>query len=104
MPSERNVRALAVAIRKAWAAQAGALARRHNVGGTNPEPLPSLTLDFDRLAADLAAEGVLAPRALTDDELLACEVDQESRESPMERAEVARSVRERLERFARGEV
>ena len=104
MPSERNVRALAVAIRKAWAAQAGAWARRHDARGTNPEPLPPLTLDFDRLAADLAAEGVLAPRALTDDELLACEVDQESRESPMERAEVARSVRERLERFARGEV
>ncbi len=50
------------------------------------------------------AEGVLVPSALTDDALLACGVDPESRESPVERAEVAASVRERLERIARGEV
>jgi hypothetical protein len=37
----------------------------------------------------LASHGVLLPSALTDDELLACEVDEESSESPVERAEVA---------------
>ncbi|MBA2458716.1 MAG: hypothetical protein H0V43_07150 [Gemmatimonadales bacterium] len=47
---------------------------------------------------------MLVPSALTDDALLACGVDPESRESPVERAEVAASVRERLERIARGEV
>jgi hypothetical protein len=103
MSNEKNVQALTAAIRKAWAAQAGDWARHHNAGGTNPEPLPSLTLDFRRLAADLAAEGVLITRALTDDELLACEVDQESRETPLDRGEVAALVRERLERVARGE-
>ena len=36
-------------------------------------------------------------------ELLACEVDQESKQSPMERAEVAAAVCERLERIAKGE-
>jgi hypothetical protein len=40
----------------------------------------------------------------SDDELLACDVEQQGKESPMERAEVAASVRERLERIARGEV
>ncbi len=104
MSNDRNLRALTAAIRKAWATQAGDWARKHNAKGTNQEPVPSLPLDFNRLAADLAAEGVLAPSALTDDELLTCEVDQESRESPVERAEVARSVRERLERFARGQI
>jgi hypothetical protein len=38
------------------------------------------------------------------DELLACDMDQESRHTPIDRAEVARAVRDRLERFARGEV
>jgi hypothetical protein len=47
---------------------------------------------------------VIVASSLTDDELLARGVDQESRESPMERAEVAAAVRERLERIARGEV
>jgi hypothetical protein len=46
---------------------------------------------------------VLVPSALTDDELLACEMDQESRENPVDRAEIARAVRDRLELFARGE-
>jgi hypothetical protein len=46
---------------------------------------------------------VLVPSALTDDELLACEMDNESRENPVDRAEIARTVRDRLERFARGE-
>jgi glycine/serine hydroxymethyltransferase len=55
------------------------------------------------LAESLARRGVIVPSSLTDDELLACEVDQESRQSPTERAEVAAVVRERLERFARGE-
>ena len=103
MPNEKNVQALTAVIRKAWAAQAGDWARRHNAKGTNPEPLPSMALDFRRLAADLAAEGVLVTRVLTDDQLLACEVDQESREPPLDRAEVAAIVRERLDRFARGE-
>jgi hypothetical protein len=44
------------------------------------------------------------PSSLIDDELVACEVDQESRESPMERAEMVASIRERLARIARGEV
>jgi hypothetical protein len=47
---------------------------------------------------------VLVPSALTDDELLACEMDQESRENPVDRAEIVRTVRDRLERFARGEI
>jgi hypothetical protein len=40
---------------------------------------------------------------LTDDELLACEMDQESKENPIDRGEIARAVRDRLERFAKGE-
>jgi hypothetical protein len=75
---------------------------------SNPElervPGQALRTDLPQWAAFLAARGVLAPSALSDDELLACDVEQESRESPMERAEVAASVRERLERIARGEV
>jgi hypothetical protein len=55
------------------------------------------------LAESLASRGVNVPTALTDDELLACVVDQESKESPMERAEVAAAVRERLERLAKGD-
>ncbi len=102
MQNDANVRALTAVIRKAWAAQAGEWARRHNAGGTNPDPVPSLPLNLEKLATALAAEGILAPGALTDDELLACETDQESREAPMDRAEVAASVRERLKRFARG--
>ena len=81
-PGEKNRKALTTAIRKAWAKQAGDWARRHNASGTNADPLPTLPLDCGRLAADLAAEGVLVPSALTDDELLACDVDPESRESP----------------------
>ena len=54
-------------------------------------------------AEHLAARGVLVPPALTDDKLLACEVDQETRQSPVERAEAAASFRERPKRFARGE-
>ena len=104
MSNDANVRALAAAIRKAWAAQAGDWARRHNAEGTNPDPVPPLPLNLEKLAATLATEGILAPSALTDDELLACEVAEEIRETPVERAEVAASVRNRLERIARGEV
>jgi hypothetical protein len=50
----------------------------------------------------LASHGVLVVGSLTDDELVACDLDPELREAPMERAEVAASVRERLERYARG--
>jgi hypothetical protein len=46
---------------------------------------------------------VIVPSALTDDELLACGMDQEMRENPVDRAEIARAVRDRLERFAMGE-
>jgi hypothetical protein len=55
------------------------------------------------LAEHLARRGVLVP-SLTDDQLLACDVDQESRQFPTDRAEVAATVRARLERFARGEL
>ena len=55
------------------------------------------------LAESLASRGVIVPSSLTDDELLACEVDKESKQSPMERAEVAAAVCERLERIAKGE-
>ena len=64
----------------------------------------ALRADLPQWAAFLAARGVLVPSALTDDELLACDVERQSKESPMERAEVAATVRERLERFARGEI
>ena len=47
---------------------------------------------------------ILVPSALTEDELIACDVDQESSQPSRDRAEVARAVRDRLERFARGEV
>ena len=50
----------------------------------------------------LASQGVLVVGSLTDDELLACDVGREVRETPMERAEVAASVRGALERIARG--
>ena len=63
----------------------------------------ALRSDLPQWAAFLAARGVLVPSALSDDELLACDVEQESKESPVDRAEVAASVRERLERVARGE-
>ena len=58
-----------------------------------------------RLAAWLidTSPHVLVPSALTDDELLACEMGQESTQNPTDRAEIARSVRDRLERFATGE-
>ncbi len=101
--NDANVRALTTAIREAWAAQAGDWARRHNAGGTNPEQVPALPLNLEKLATALATEGIVAPSALTDDELLACKVDQEARASPVERAEVAATVRDRLQRIARGE-
>lgn len=72
----------------------------------NPKQPAESQTDWCRRLAEWLIEtspSVLVPAALTDDELLACEVDQETRESPMERAEVARAVRDRLERFARGE-
>ena len=50
----------------------------------------------------LASQGVLVVGSLTEDELLACDVGREVRETPMERAEVAAAVREGLERIARG--
>jgi hypothetical protein len=50
----------------------------------------------------LASQGVLVVSSLTDDELLACDVGGDGRETPMERAEVAAAVRDRLERIARG--
>ena len=46
---------------------------------------------------------ILVPSALTEDELIASDVDQESSQPSRDRAEVARAVRDRLERFARGE-
>jgi hypothetical protein len=56
----------------------------------------------DRLPEYLASQGVLVVSSLTDDELVACDAESELREAPMERAEIAASVRERLERYARG--
>jgi hypothetical protein len=47
---------------------------------------------------------VLVVGALTDDELAACDVDTALSEMPVERAEVAAAVRERLEHLARGDV
>ena len=91
MPNERNIEALTELLLEAL-----------------PQPnvsAPALVAGVAKaLAEGLARRGVIAPSSLTDDELLACEVAQESRESPMERAEVAESVRQRLERIARGEV
>ena len=98
MPSERNVRALTAILMEGMA---HTLASNPEVDRVLGQALRS---DLPQWAAFLAARGVLVPSALTDDELLACDVEQQSRESPMERAEVAASVRERLERFARGEV
>jgi hypothetical protein len=90
MPNERNIEALTEVLLEAL-----------------PQPnveAPALVAGVARaIAESLARRGVIVPSALTDDELLACEVDKESRESPMERAEVAAAVRERLERIARGE-
>jgi hypothetical protein len=90
MPNERNIEALTEFLLEAL-----------------PQPnvaAPTLVAGAARaLAETLAGRGVIVPSSLTDDELLACEVDQDSKESPMERAEVAAAVRERLERIARGE-
>jgi hypothetical protein len=90
MPNERNIEALTELLLEALP--------QPNVAG------PALVAGVAKaLAESLASRGVIVPSSLTDDELLACEVDQESKESPMERAEVAAAVRERLERVARGE-
>jgi hypothetical protein len=90
MPNERNIEALTELLLEAL-----------------PQPnvaAPALVAGVAKaLAESLASAGVIVPSSLTDDELLACEVDQESTESPMERAEVAAALRERLERIARGE-
>jgi hypothetical protein len=89
MPNERNIEALTELLLEAL-----------------PQPnvaAPALMAGVAKaLAESLASRGVIVPSSLTDDELLACEVEQESKESPMERAEVAAAVRERLERVARG--
>jgi len=50
----------------------------------------------------LASQGVLVVDSLTDDELVSCGLDSEVSEKPMERAEVAAAIRERLNGFARG--
>jgi hypothetical protein len=55
----------------------------------------------DRLPEYLASQGVLVVSSLTDDELVACDAESELKEAPVERAEVAAAVRERLERYAR---
>ena len=47
----------------------------------------------------LASQGVLVVGSLTDDEVVAWDVD---REPPMQRAEIAAAIRERLEGLARG--
>ncbi len=90
MPNERNIEALTELLLEAL-----------------PQPnvaAPVLVAGVAKaLAATLAGQGVIVPSSLTDDELLACEVEQELRESPLERAEVAAAVRSRLERIARGE-
>jgi hypothetical protein len=90
MPNERNIEALTELLLEAL-----------------PQPkvaAPGLVAGVAKAVAEsLASRGVIVPSSLTDDELLACEVDQRSKESPMERAEVAAVVRERLERVARGE-
>ena len=90
MPNDRNIEALTELLLDAL-----------------PQPnvaTPALVAGVaEALAESLASRGVIVPSSLTDDELLACEVDQESRESPMERAEVATAMRERLERIARRE-
>ena len=57
----------------------------------------------DRLPEYLASQGVLVVGSLTDDELAACGVERELGDVPMERAEIAATVRQRLERFARGD-
>ena len=58
----------------------------------------------DRLPEYLASQGVLVVSSLTDDELVTCDAESELKEAPVERAEVAAAVRERLERYARGKV
>jgi hypothetical protein len=78
--------------------------RRLMANERNIEALTEVLLEA--LPQPNVAPALLAslPSSLIDDELVACEVDQESREFPMERAEVVASIRERLERIARGEV
>lgn len=75
--------------------------------GLNPRRLDESDREWCRRLAEWLIDTsphILVPSALTDDELLACDMDQESRHTPIDRAEVARAVRDRLERFARGEV
>jgi hypothetical protein len=55
------------------------------------------------LAESLASRGVIVPSRLTDDELLACEVDPTEQGVPSGAAEVAAAVREGLERITTGE-
>jgi hypothetical protein len=90
MPNERNIEALTELLLEAL-----------------PQPnvaAPALVVGVARaIAESLTSRGVIVPSSLTDDELLACEVDEASKESPMERAEVAAAVRVRLERIAKGE-
>lgn len=57
----------------------------------------------DAAARFLAAQGVLVPSALTDDELISCDMDGERLETPAERAQAAAFVRAQLERIANGE-
>jgi hypothetical protein len=94
MPNGRNVEKLTDALMRAardWSRE-------------RPQAIDFLNLGMVMaFAKHLAARGVLAPSALTDDELLACAVEKETGEAPMERAEVAASIRDRLERIARGE-
>jgi hypothetical protein len=89
MPNERNIEALTELLLEALPQPN--VAAPHLVAGV-----------AKALAEGLASRGVIVPSSLTDDELLACEVDQEIRDSPIERAEVAAAVRSRLERIARG--
>ena len=98
MLNERNVEALTAILTEGMAHTLASNPDLDRVVGQ------ALRMDIPQWAVFLAARGVLVPSALSDDELLACDVEQQSKESPMERAEVAASVRERLERIARGEV
>jgi hypothetical protein len=98
MLNEKNIEALTAILAEGMAHSLASNPELDRVLGQ------ALRTDIPQWATFLAARGVLVPSTLTDDELLACDVEQESKESPMDRAEVAASIRDRLERIARGEV
>ena len=98
MLNEKNIEALTAILTEGMAHSLASNPELDRVLGQ------ALRTDTPQWATFLAARGVLVPSTLTDDELLACDVEQESKESPMDRAEVAASIRDRLERIARGDV